>query len=77
MNAQVVNQASAVSTNTLVMAASEQRMKIHETLAEARSQMHQKLDVRRQVRNNLVPASAVAAGFSLVLGYGFAGIFRR
>ncbi len=55
--------------------AAEQRRRIHETVLELRGQVEEKLDVRRQAREYVWPASGVAAVTGLVFGWGLASIF--
>ena len=69
--------ASNVPTDLLELRAAEQRRRLHNSVAELRLQMREKLDVRRTARRYFWPASAVVGLFGLVLGYGFGGIFAR
>jgi hypothetical protein len=46
-------------------------------VTELRSKVHERLDVKRNAREYLVPASGVGALLGLLLGYGFAGMFTR
>lgn len=59
----------------LELKAAEERRRLHGTLAELRSRVHQELDVNRRVRNHLGTACAVTALISVVLGYSVAGMF--
>lgn len=59
----------------LELKAAEERRRLHGTLAELRSRVHQELDVNRRVRNHLGAACAVTALISVVLGYSVAGMF--
>jgi hypothetical protein len=77
MSANTVNFEPTVPTDILEAAASEQRVKLHDSISELRSQMHQALDVRQRAREYLVPASAVVAGLGLMMGFGMAGMFSR
>jgi hypothetical protein len=76
MSANTVNVRPTVPTDVLETTASAQRLRIHESISELRAQVQQALDVRRQVRSHLVPASATIAAVSLILGYGLGGMFR-
>ena len=76
MSANTANLQPTVPTDVLENAASAQRIRIHESISELRSQMHQALDVRQRVRENLVPASAVVAGLGLLIGFGLGGVFQ-
>jgi hypothetical protein len=39
--------------------------------------MHERLDIKRNAREYLVPASGIGALLGLVLGYGLTGMFTR
>ena len=69
--------ASNIPTDLLELQAAEQRRRLHNSVAELRLQMRQKLDVRRNARRYFWPASAVAGFMGLMLGYGFGGILTR
>ncbi|HSB75405.1 MAG TPA: hypothetical protein VLC12_07125 [Terriglobales bacterium] len=69
--------ATNVPTDLLELRAAEQRRRLHNSVAELRMQMREKLDVRRNVRRYFWPASAVVGLCGLVLGYGFGGILTR
>jgi hypothetical protein len=64
-------------TDILELRAEEQRRRLHNSVAELRTQLREKLDARRMARQYVVPASGVMAITGLVLGYGFAGMFTR
>ena len=57
--------------------AADQRRRLHETVAELRSAVRERLDVKRAARENLLPALSGASLLGLLLGYGFGGIFTR
>jgi hypothetical protein len=61
----------------LELKAAEERRRLHGTLAELRSRVHEELDVKKRVREHLGAAGAVAALLSLGIGYSFAGVFVR
>jgi hypothetical protein len=61
----------------LELKAAEERRRLHGTLAELRSRVHEELDVKKRVREHLAPACAIAALLTLGLGYSVAGIFVR
>jgi len=61
----------------LELKAAEERRRIHGTLAELRSRVHQELDVKKRVREHLGATCAVAALLSLGLGYSATGLFVR
>ena len=59
----------------LELKAADERRRLHGTLAELRSRVHQELDVNRRVRSHLGAACTVTALISVVLGYSVAGMF--
>ena len=69
--------ASNIPTDLLELRAAEQRRRLHNSVAELRLQMREKLDVRRNARRYFWPASAVIGLCGLVLGYGFGAILLR
>jgi len=70
-----------VPTATLEMRAVEQRRRVHNTITELREQVEdtvrEKLNVRRYASEYAWPAAGVAALFSLLIGYGTAGVVKR
>ncbi len=70
-----------VPTATLEQRAVEQRRRIHNTISELRSQVEdtvrEKLNVERYAREYVWPAAGTAALFSLLFGYGTAGLLKR
>ena len=64
-------------TDVLELRASEQRRRIHNSVSELRTQMRDKLDLKKNAREYVWPASGVVGLVGLVLGYGVAGIFTR
>lgn len=63
------------STDTLEARAAEQRRQLHQSVAELRSTLREKLDVKKNARAHLAPAAGVAALAGLVLGYALTGVF--
>jgi hypothetical protein len=61
----------------LELKAADERRRLHGTLAELRSRVHDELDVKKRVREHLGAACAFAALLSLGLGYSVAGVFVR
>jgi hypothetical protein len=57
--------------------AADQRRRLHNTVADLKWQVREKLDVKKAAREYIVPASAVAAVIGLFLGYGAAGMVTR
>jgi hypothetical protein len=58
----------------LEMKAAEQRLQLHRSVSELRSAVKQKLDVKANAREYIIPASAGATVLGLALGYVLAGI---
>jgi hypothetical protein len=56
------------------MKAAEQRLQLHRSVSELRSAVKQKLDVKANAREYIIPASAGAAVLGLALGYVLTGI---
>lgn len=61
--------------DVLEQRASEQRRQLHNDLAELRSTVREKLDVRRNVEPYALPAAGVATLVGLGLGYVVTGMF--
>ncbi|HZQ24324.1 MAG TPA: hypothetical protein VFA89_16160 [Terriglobales bacterium] len=64
-------------TYELELKAADQRRRLHDSVEELKTQVRGKLDVKRNAREHLWIASGVTAMVSLVLGYGFGGMFTR
>ena len=58
----------------LEMKAAEQRLQLHRSVSELRSAVKQKLDVKANAREYIIPASATAAVLGLAVGYVLTGI---
>lgn len=69
--------ATNIPTDLLELQAAEQRRRLHNSVAELRVQMREKLDLKRNARRYFWPASAVVGLCGLMLGYGFGGILSR
>lgn len=69
--------AGNIPTDLLELRAAEQRRRLHNSVAELRLQMRQKLDIRRNARRYFWPASGVVGLLGLMLGYGFGGVLTR
>ena len=59
----------------LEMKAAEQRVQLHRSVGELKSAVKQKLDVKANAREYILPASAGLAVIGLALGYVLAGIY--
>jgi hypothetical protein len=57
--------------------AAEQRRRLHNSVAELRSNVRERLDHRKLAREHVWRASGAVAFIGLVLGWGFAGMFTR
>ncbi len=64
-------------SHDLELKAAEERRRLHRSLGELRSRMHEELDLKKHVRQHLGVASAVAVLAGLGLGYSIAGLFVR
>jgi hypothetical protein len=64
-------------TDVLEIRAQEQRRRLHNSVSELRTQVREKLDVRKNAREYVWPASGALALVGLVVGYGVAGVFTR
>ena len=61
----------------LELKAAQERRRLHGSLAELRSRVHEELDVKKRVREHLGAACGIAALLSLGLGYSITGLFVR
>ena len=57
--------------------AADERMRLHSTIVELKSQVRETLDVKRAAREYVKPASAICGVVALIAGYAFAGVFTR
>lgn len=64
-------------TDILELKAADQRRRLHDSVAELRSTVRERLDAKRVAREYVVPASVGAAVIGLVFGYGMGGMFAR
>ena len=67
--------AEPISVDVYEARAARQRQKLHGAVEDLRDVLRNKLDVKANVREYLVPASGILALFGLAVGYGLAGIF--
>jgi len=67
---------SGIPVDELERRAAEQRQQLHNTVVELRQTVHQRLDVKRNVREHLGAASGVLAIAGLALGYALTGVFK-
>ena len=68
---------SELPSYDLELKAAEERRRLHGTLAELRSRVHEELDVKKRVREHLGAACGIAALLSLGVGYSVTGFFVR
>ncbi len=68
---------SRVPFEVLERRAAEQRRQLHNSVSELRSTVRERLDVKRNARQYLLPAAGAAAVLGLVMGYVLPGIFVR
>jgi hypothetical protein len=66
---------SELPVDILEKRAAEQRRQLHATVAELRQSVKKKLDVKRNVREHIWPATGIMALLGLALGYTITGIF--
>ena len=66
-----------IPVDVLEKRAADQRRNLHSSVVEIRQSVKEKMDVKRNVRNHLAPASGAMAFVGLLLGYAFTGIFTR
>lgn len=54
----------------------EQRRRLHDSVAELRRTVRQRLDVKQTAREHFWPVASVVSLAMLLLGYGVASIFK-
>jgi hypothetical protein len=70
-----MNMGPTVPTDILEVRAAEQRRRLHESVLELRTRVEDKLDVRKHAAEYVWPASGVAAGMGLLMGWAVSGLF--
>ncbi|HEV2728881.1 MAG TPA: hypothetical protein VGV15_02520 [Terriglobales bacterium] len=68
---------STIPSSDLELRAADERRRLHSSVTELKSRVRETLDVKRNVRKHMVLGSGFVALLSLIVGYGFAGIFTR
>jgi hypothetical protein len=72
---------NSLPADVLEQRAAEQRRRLHNSVSELRTTVRQrvreKLDVKRNARHYLWPATGGVSLLALMLGYGVAGMFTR
>jgi hypothetical protein len=66
-----------IPVDVLEKRAADQRRQLHNTVSELRQSVRERLDVKRNLREHLVSASATAGLLGLVAGYAVIGVFTR
>jgi len=66
---------SGMPVEVLEKRAAEQREHLHHTVVQLRQTVHERLEVKRNVRKHWGPVAGVLAIAGLALGYAVAGIF--
>ena len=66
-----------IPVDVLEKRAADERRQLHNSVQELRESVHERLDVKRNVRNHLGTVCGVMAVIGLALGYTVTGIFTR
>ena len=66
-----------IPVDLLEKRAADERRQLHNSVQELRESVHERLDVKRNVRNHLGTVCGVLGVAGLVLGYAVTGIFTR
>jgi hypothetical protein len=64
-----------IPVDVLEKRAADQRRQLHNTVIELRQSVQEKLDVKRNVRNNLGVLAGIMGITGLIAGYAMTGIF--
>jgi hypothetical protein len=64
-----------IPVDELEKRAADERRQLHNSVQELRHTVHERLDVKRNVRNHLGAVACVLALAGLALGYSLTGIF--
>lgn len=72
---------NSLPADILEQRAAEQRRRLHNSVSELRNsvreRVRERLDVKRNARQYLWPATGALSLIALVMGYGVAGMFTR
>ncbi|MDP9160857.1 MAG: hypothetical protein M3O09_11615 [Acidobacteriota bacterium] len=68
---------STLPSYELELKAAAERQRLHNSVTELKTRVRETLDVKRNAREYVAPASGVVALLGLVVGYAFAGMFTR
>jgi len=66
-----------IPVDVLEKRAADERRQLHNSVQELRESVHERLDVKRNVRNHLGMISGAMAVIGLIVGYSVTGIFTR
>ena len=66
-----------IPVDVLEKRAADERRQLHNSVQELRESVHERLDVKRNVRNHLGTVCGVLAVVGLALGYTVTGVFTR
>jgi hypothetical protein len=66
-----------IPVDVLEKRAADERRQLHNSVQQLRESVHERLDVKRNVRNHLGMVSGAMAVIGLIVGYGVTGIFTR
>jgi hypothetical protein len=66
-----------IPVDVLEKQAADERRQLHNSVQELRESVHDRLDVKRNVRNHLGTVCGVMAVAGLALGYTVTGVFTR
>ena len=64
-----------IPVDVLEKRAADQRRHLHNTVVELRQSVRERLDVKRNLRENLGAASGIMGILGLIAGYAIAGVF--
>ena len=66
-----------IPVDVLEKRAEDERRQLHNSVQQLRETVHERLDVKRNVRNHLGTICGAMAVIGLVLGYTATGVFTR
>jgi hypothetical protein len=66
-----------IPVDVLEKRAADERRQLHNSVQQLRESVHERLDVKRNVRNHLGMVSGTMAVIGLILGYAATGMFTR
>jgi hypothetical protein len=64
-----------IPVDVLEKRAADERRQLHNSVQELRQTVHERLDVKRNVRSHLGAVTCILTVAGLALGYGLTGIF--